>query len=109
MSGKRNLLERVESSANAELVANGSVGPLEVMLRMGWLSHSHFVSWQKGVIPTMIETLQVNPDTLDQALLLFFQWAKSRGMRPVRVPYSRKTPGGEVPLNVTGSEDPEVD
>jgi hypothetical protein len=56
------LRERVEQAASAELKASGFVGPLGVMLRMGWLTGSHFMSWQKGIIPSLMEAVQVNPE-----------------------------------------------
>jgi hypothetical protein len=49
----RDLQERVEQAANAILKASGSAGPIELMLQLGWLAPSHFVSWKKGTIPSV--------------------------------------------------------
>jgi hypothetical protein len=59
---RRDLQERVEQAASAILKASGSVGPFELMLRLGWLAPSHFVSWKKGIVPSLLKVLQVGPE-----------------------------------------------
>jgi hypothetical protein len=104
----RELKERVEQAANAILDASGSAGPLELLLQMGWLAPSHFVSWKKGIIATLVDIIQASPEKWRNAFLLFEQWAQDRGLKSVKVAYLRNTPGGEIPLRVTrGGDDAE--
>lgn len=107
MSNKKplDLRERVERAANAVLEANGSVGPLELLLQMGWLAPSHLLIWRKGILPTLAEVMQGSPEKRGQAFRHFGQWAQNRGMKPVRLPYVRNAPGGEIPLRVTEGDD----
>jgi hypothetical protein len=102
----RDLQERVEQAANAILKAGGAVGPLELMLHMGWLAPSHFARWKKGIIPSLVEVLQVGAEKQERAFRHFEQWAVNCRLKAVKVPYLRNTPGGEIPLRVTTAEDP---
>jgi hypothetical protein len=99
------LKERVERAANAVLEANGSVGPLELLLQMRWLEPSHMVSWQKGILPTLQAVMQGSPEKRETAFRHFEQWTQNRGMKPIRIPYLRNTPGGEILLQVTTGND----
>ena len=101
----RELRERVERAANAVLEASGFVGPLELLLQMGWLAPSHFLSWQKGILPTL-DVMQGSPEKREKAFRYFEQWAQNSGMKPVRIPYVRSAPGGEIPLRVITGDDP---
>jgi hypothetical protein len=102
----RELKERVEQAANAVLQASGSVGPLELLLQMSLLAPSHFAGWQKGSISTLEDVIQGSPEKRQQSFQHFQQWAKDRGMKPVKAPYLRSTPGGDIPLRVTTGDDP---
>ncbi len=97
--------ERVEQAANAILKAGGSAGPLELMLQLGWLAPSHFVAWKKGIIPSLVEVLQISPEKQATAFRHFEQWALNCGLKAVKTPYFRSTPGGEILLRVTTADD----
>jgi hypothetical protein len=101
----RELKERVEQAADAVLKSSGSVGPLELLLQMGLLVPSHFTSWKKGIIPALESVIQGSPEKLMKSFHHFHQWAENRGMKPVKVPYLRNTPGGEISLPVTLGND----
>ncbi len=72
----RGLKERVERAAAAVLQSSGSVGPLELMLRMRLLAPSHFSSWLKGIIPALEDVIQGGLKKLQQSLQFFRQWAQ---------------------------------
>jgi len=107
MGNKRlgNLNERVELAADAVLQANGSVGPLELLMEMRLLSPSHFTSWQKGIIPALDDVIQGSPEKLQRSFEYFRQWAWNREMKAIKIPYQRNTPAGTVSLHVTSSGD----
>ena len=100
-----NLKERVELAADAVLQASESVGPLELLLEMRLLSPSHFDGWRKGIIPALDNVIQGSPEKLLRSFEHFQQWARNRGMKPVKIPYQRNTPGGAIHLRVTVSGD----
>lgn len=102
----RDLKERVEQAANSVLKASGSAGPLELMLQLGWLAPSHFVSWKKGIIPSLVEVLQVGNEKQEKAFHHFEEWARNRRLKAVKVPYVRSTPRGEIPLRATTANNP---
>jgi len=102
----RDLQERVEQAADAILRASGSVGPLELMLQLGWLTPSHFASWKKGIIPSLVEVLQVGHEKQGKAFHHFEQWALNHRLTAVKVPCRRSTPRGEIPLRVTAADNP---
>jgi hypothetical protein len=101
----RDLKLRVELAAEAILQAKGTVGPLELLMQMQLLASSHFVSWQKGIIPTLEDVMQGGRERLQQSFQHFRQWAQDRGMQPVKVPYLRNTPAGEIVLRVMTGDD----
>ncbi len=76
------------------------------MLQLGWLAPSHFVSWKKGIIPSLVEVLHVSPEKQRWAFHHFKQWALNCRLRAVKVPYLRSTPSGAIPLRVTTANDP---
>jgi hypothetical protein len=101
------LKERVEHAAETALRADGSVGPLDLLLQMRLLAPSHFADWQKGNIPTLENVIQGSAERLQRSFQYFRQWANDRGLKPVKAPYRRNTPGGAIPLRVTTGEDAE--
>jgi hypothetical protein len=103
------LKERVEQAAETVLRAGGSVGPLDLLMQMRLLSPSHFAGWQKGILPTLEDVMQGSAEKLLRSFQYFQQWAKDRGLKPVKAPYRRNTPGGEIPLRVTMEEDAELE
>ncbi len=76
---------------------------------MRLLSPSHFTSWQKEIIPTLADVIQGSPEKLQRSFQNFRQWAQDRGMKPVKAPYLRSTPGGDIPLRVTAGGDPALE
>ncbi len=102
----RELQERVEQAAEAVLEANGSVGPLELLLQMQWLAPSHLAGWRKGIIPSLAELIQGSPEKRRKAFRHFQEWAQKRELKSVEVPYVRTTPGGALPLKVMTGNDP---
>jgi hypothetical protein len=103
------LQKRVEQAAGAILKARGSAGPLELLLQLGWLAPSLFESWKKGMIPSLAEVLQVGHEKHARAFRHFEQWALNCGLKAVKIPYVRSTPGGEILLRVTTAKDPHAE
>ncbi len=100
---------RVVAAAEATLKAGGSVGPLELFLRMGLLQYVHLDGWRKGNehYRVLEEWIQVGPEKYGQTLHVFAEWVKAHGLQPFEAAYTRRTPRGLETLQVTADGDPE--
>jgi hypothetical protein len=99
------LRERVITAADAVLEAQGSIGPLELLQQMSLLMPGHVFNWRKGIIDALAPQIQGSPEKLQRTFAYFEQWASTRGLKPIEVPYTRPTPAGAVPLRVTPDGD----
>jgi hypothetical protein len=101
--------ERVRNAAEAALKAHGSVGPLELLQRMGFLYSGHFVEWQRGAAgrAALESCFQVGPEKLGRTLRYFAEWVGERGLEPIEAPYTRRTARGMEELRVTADGNPE--
>jgi hypothetical protein len=102
------LHERVINAAQAVLKSEGTVGPLELLQAMGFLSPSHVQSWRKGIADyTPIERwIQCGPDKLRNTYIIFQEWVTAQGLQPIESPYLGTTVRGSAPLPVTLDGDP---
>ncbi len=103
------LRDRVFAGAEAVLKTKGSVGPLELFQEMGLLQPVHFDAWRRGneYYRVLEDWIQVGQKKFDQALRYFGEWARERGLFPIEVSYTRRTPGGIEQLQVTADGNPE--
>ena len=104
-----NFRDRVTAAAEAALKAGGSVGPLELFRQMGLLHSIHFDGWRKGNehYRVLEEWIQVGPAKFEKALRHFGEWVQARGLHPIEANYTRRTPRGLEPLQVTADGNPE--
>jgi hypothetical protein len=103
MNASDKFRDRVIGAAEAALKADGSVGPLELFLHMSLLQPCHFEGWRTGNehYRVLEEWIQVGPEKFEKTLRIFGEWVQARGLRPIEVPYTRRTPAGLEPLQVT--------
>jgi hypothetical protein len=101
--------QRVIHAAEAALEADGAVGPLELFREMGMLHESHIKGWRQRsqFYPNLESWIQVGPEKFQKATRYFAQWVAERGLRPLEVSFTRRTPQGEAPLQVTIDGNPE--
>lgn len=104
-----NFQERVVQAAEAVLEQNGSVGPLELFQRMGFLHTVHVEGWRKGNehYRSLQPWIQAGPEKLAKTLRYFQEWVKQRGLRPIEASYARRGPAGVEALRVTEDGKPE--
>jgi hypothetical protein len=101
--------DRVRAAAEAALKAEGAVGPLELFQHMQLLHPCHVEGWRQGnpYYRALEPSIQVGQEKLDKTLRFFEEWIQERGLRPLEAPYTRQTPRGPEPLQVTENGDPE--
>lgn len=104
-----NLQARVVEAAESVLKHGGSVGPLELFQRLGWLQPVHVEAWRKGNehYRVLEQWIQVGQGKRKRAVHHFNEWAKQRSLRPVEVPYTRQSRRGIEALQVTEDGQPE--
>lgn len=103
------LQARVAQAAESVLKRDGHVGPLELFQEIAWLQPVHVEGWRKGneYCQVLEQWIQVGQKKRDKAVHHFHEWVKSRGLRPIEASYSRQSPRGIEPLQVTENGDPE--
>ncbi|MBL9171605.1 MAG: DUF2293 domain-containing protein [Verrucomicrobiales bacterium] len=101
--------DRVTAAAESALKKHGSVGPLELFERMGFVHQCHLDGWRQGneYYQVLEAWIQVGPEKYQKTLEHFAEWAKERGMRTIEASYTRRTPRGLEQLHVTEDGDPE--
>jgi hypothetical protein len=99
----------VVTAAEAVLKREGSVGPVELLVAMGFLPDSHVRLWRHGheEFDTLEPHIQCGAEKLSRTWHHFQEWIQERGLRPVEARYVRSRPGGETPLQITRDGDPQ--
>lgn len=85
------LAERVEQAAEAALAAQGYVGPVDVLLRLGWLAPSHLDQWRQGRVECLERAVQASLGKQTTAMRTLQAWASRRGLRPSETRYVART------------------
>ncbi|MGH3032724.1 MAG: DUF2293 domain-containing protein, partial [Gaiellaceae bacterium] len=102
------LERRVVRAAEAALPERRRVGPVDVLVGLGWLAPSHLAMWRQGRIDTLEEALTVSPAKLSTALRLLERWAHGRGLVASEAAYVSRTPDRRT-LRFSESGDAEVE
>lgn len=81
----------VQHAAEAALQAQRFASAIDVLLRLGWLTHSHIERWRQGNIDSLESAIQTNPAKVTAALVAFQQWAHNRGLNASETDYLAAT------------------
>jgi len=87
----KRLQDRVVRAAEAALAERKVVGPIDVLIGIGWLSLSEVDSWRQGRIPYLEAAARANLSKLSAAMKYFRGWARDRGLRPSETAYVART------------------
>ena len=87
----RSLDARVAAVAQAALVQQHYVSPLDVLTGLGWLPENLVADWRAGRVDCCQDLLSVRPDTLAAAMVYLRQWATGKGLHPTEAVYARAT------------------
>lgn len=103
--GPQSRLERrVVAAAEARLIRDKSVSPVEVLTAIGWLPPSLVDDWRRGRVDYLEAVLSVHPDRLATALERLRRWAQGKGLTPSEVAYVAAT-RDRRPLRFTADGD----
>ena len=103
------LQERVVQAAEALLQRSGSVGPLELFQKIGWLPSGHVEGWRKGNehLRVLEKLIRAGPGKVQKAIFHFHAWVRQRSLQPIEASYTRRSPQGIEPLQITEDGNPE--
>lgn len=107
-SRPEDLERRVVRAAEAVLAEQQAVGPLDVLVGLGWLAPSHMAMWRQGRTESLEGVLTVSPAKLSAALRLLERWARHRGLVASETAYFARTPDRRT-LRFSESADPDVE
>ena len=88
---RNRLQNRVVQAAEATLSQRKVVGPIDVLIGIGWLSPAEVDRWRQGQIPYLEAVAQANLSKLSAAMKYFRGWARNRELRPSETAYVART------------------
>jgi hypothetical protein len=103
------LKKRVQSAAEAALAHHQYVSAIDVLTRSGLLAATHVEAWRKGRIEFLERAIQANLGRISEAMAIFRQWAREKGLKPSETKYVRRTRTGNVDLRFSKSGDPGIE
>ncbi len=106
---KRELADRVTGAVERSLERQKYVSAVEVLLGMGLLSPANLERWRRGEVARLEEVVHCNLSKLSEAMKLFRQCAKARGLKPSETIYMTWGRGRRRPLQFSVSGDPQIE
>lgn len=101
--------QRIISAAKQILDKEGYVGPIEVMIAVGWLQPIHVKDWRQGKVPFLEKVIQVNLHKLTMAMKHLKQWALSSGLKPSQTVYMSHGRKSKIKLRFSKSGNPKIE
>jgi hypothetical protein len=90
MAGQK-LEQRVTRAAQAAFDEQRYVGPIDVLLRLGWLTPSHIDQWRQGRVDSLERVVQANLSKISDAMAVLRRWARDKGLKPSETDYVART------------------
>jgi len=106
---KPKLESRVIRAAEAALADHQHVSVVDVLSGMGLLHQGCLNDWRHGRIDALEQGIQGSPEKIANAISIFQQWARLRGLQPSGARYVRQGRDGETELRFTTSGDPAIE
>ena len=107
-NNRPSLAERVTRAAQAALVEQGYVAPVDVLLGIRWLDLNSEKRWRMGQIDSIERALQTDPTRIAEAMALFRSWAEREGLLASETTYVARTPQRQT-LRFSRSGDPIIE
>ncbi len=99
---------RVRRVAEQMLAEQRYVCPVDVLLGLGWLAHSHVDRWRQGRVPYLEHEVQAGPGKVSAAMLELRDWARATGLTPAEAAYVARTRDRRR-LRFTAGDDPTME
>jgi len=101
--------QRVRQSADRILKREKSVGPLELLVELGFLHFSHVKQWQQRSphYESLEPNIQCGEKKLKQTWAAFFEWVQENKLEPFSAEYSGASRTETKPLQFSSSGDAE--
>ncbi len=106
----QNIHQRVNEACDVLLKRTGTVGPLELLVQLGFLAGVHLSEWQKG--NSYYNPLQPHIQCGVKKLRLtyrFSEWVTVKKLAPMEASYLRASRQGTQPLKIATDGDPETE
>ena len=106
-----NIRTRVRAAAEIVLEKDKSIGPIELLVQMGFLHFSHVRQWKHGnpSYDVLLTSIQCGEKKLAETYSEFLAWAKERQLEPFGAEYRIASRDGNHQLKITSPEDSELD
>lgn len=102
------LADRVVRAAEAALVAQDHVSPIDVLVRIGWLDVGAMERWRRGQIDSLEGAMQIDPSRILEALRLLQSWATGKDLCASPTDYVARTAQRQT-LRFSQSGDPAIE
>jgi hypothetical protein len=89
--GSHGLSQLVARSAAELLAEKGYVAPVDVLVRMGWITPARVQEWVQGRVPCLERVVQANLGKISDAMRLLRRWAVDNGLQPSETAYVART------------------
>lgn len=101
-----NIQKRVRDAAEVVLKHDKSVGPIELLVQMGFLHESHLRQWQRQhpYFDRLEPHINCGEKKLRQTWSAFLQWANEKNLQPFIVDYSAATRSGPTAIKICTDE-----
>jgi hypothetical protein len=109
MKGKQKLEEKVARAAEAALADHQYVSLIDVLVGIRFLSPNWVASWRRGQDEFLKPAIQGSEEKILNAVVLFQQWARDRGLIPSEARYTRQGREGSIDLKFTVGGEPEAE
>ena len=86
------LAGRVVRAAEVALAARNYVGPLDMLMRIGWLDPGTVRRWQQGQLDDIEGAIQTKRSSIAEAMKLLRSWALAKDLLPQEASYLARTP-----------------
>jgi hypothetical protein len=102
------LVDRVIQAADAALVAQGYVSPVDVLVGLRWIDYGTVKRWQQGQVDCLEAGMQTNPSRIAEAMELFRVWAAQKQLVPSETQYVARSPQRQT-LRFSRDGDPGIE
>ena len=104
-----NLRQRVRDACEVVLERDRSIGPLELLLQMGFLHLSHVQQWQQGnpAFDSLVPYIECGERKLKQTWSEFFTWVKEQKLEPFTAEYFGISRAGPTALKISPDDNAE--